>query len=186
VTRHDGELRLADWFCGGFTQAIATIPGVRPVHAANHWDCAIESHAANFPHVDHQLGDIRALDVARLPYAELFWASPECPQWSQANGEARTYATLDEALPGLEPVRDVEAERSRALMEEMPPYLRATATQGAPGTVSLGTRLLMPSPLHGAAWMAGSGGPGPPARDRDRLTHRAQNGHGGLGKTCRP
>jgi hypothetical protein len=51
VSRHDHELRLNDWFCGagGSTQAIASIPGVRPIHAANHWDRAIESHAANFP-----------------------------------------------------------------------------------------------------------------------------------------
>ena len=63
MTRHDDELRLADWFCGagGSTQAIATIPGVRPIHAANHWDRAIESHAANFPEVDHRLADIRDL-----------------------------------------------------------------------------------------------------------------------------
>lgn len=49
MSRHDHELRLADWFCGagGSTQGIATIPGVRPVHAANHWAKAIESHAAN-------------------------------------------------------------------------------------------------------------------------------------------
>src|SRR3954470_3976346 len=134
MARHDGELRLNDWFCGagGSTQVIATIPGVRPVHAANHWDRAIESHAANFPTVDHHLGDIRALDVAKLPYAELFWASPECPAWSQANGKEQQYATLDEALPGLEPVRDVEAERSRALMEEVPLYLGAMALRGKP------------------------------------------------------
>ena len=55
MSRHDHELRLADWFCGagGSTQGIATIPGVRPIHAANHWDRAIESHAVNFPEVDH-------------------------------------------------------------------------------------------------------------------------------------
>lgn len=70
--------------------------------------------------------------MAKLPYAELFWASPECPQWSQANGKTLAYATLDEALPGLEPVRDVEAERSRALMEKVPLYLRAMALRGKP------------------------------------------------------
>jgi DNA (cytosine-5)-methyltransferase 1 len=72
------------------------------------------------------------INVSTLPYAELFWASPECPQWSQVNGKTRTYATLDEALSGLEPVRDVEAERSRALMEEVPLYLRAMALRGKP------------------------------------------------------
>lgn len=33
-------------------QGLSVIPGVRPVHAANHWARAIESHAANFPDVD--------------------------------------------------------------------------------------------------------------------------------------
>jgi DNA (cytosine-5)-methyltransferase 1 len=135
VSRHDHNLRLNDWFCGagGSTQACASIPGVLPVHAANHWDRAIESHAANFPDVDHHQGDIRDIDVRTLPYAELFWASPECPQWSQGNGKGQdVYASTDEAIPGLEPVRDVEADRSRALMEEIPLYLRAMALRGKP------------------------------------------------------
>lgn len=127
-------LRLSDWFCGagGSTQGLAAVPGVEALHAANHWDRAVESHAANFPDVDHHCGDIRDLDVSRLPYAELFWASPECPQWSQANGKQRTYAINDVELPGLERPRDVEAERSRALMEEVPLYLEAMALRGRP------------------------------------------------------
>jgi len=133
--RHDGELRLNDWFCGagGSTQGIATIPGVRPVHAANHWAKAIESHAANFPDVDHWKGDIRDLDVAKLPPAELFWASPECTNWSKAKGKTRDYAVTDTALPGMEdPVPSEEVERSRALMEEVPLYLEAMTRRGMP------------------------------------------------------
>lgn len=127
-------LRLSDWFCGagGSTQGLASVPGVEPVHAANHWARAIESHAANFPDVDHHQGDIRDLDVSKLPYAEMFWASPECPAWSQANGKQRTYATCDQEIPGLERPRDEEAERSRALMEEVPLYLEAMAARGRP------------------------------------------------------
>lgn len=133
--RHDTDLRLNDWFCGagGSTQGIATIPGVRPIHAANHWARAIESHAVNFPDVDHHMGDIRDLDVSRLPYAELFWASPECTTWSRARGKAQDYAVTDTALPGLEePAPPEEVERSRALMEEVPMYLRAMALRGKP------------------------------------------------------
>jgi DNA (cytosine-5)-methyltransferase 1 len=40
-------------------------PGVQPAHAANHWARAIESHAANFPDVDHWKGDIQDLDVRK-------------------------------------------------------------------------------------------------------------------------
>lgn len=135
MTRHDHDLRLNDWFCGagGSTQGIATIPGVRPIHAANHWQRAIESHAANFPDVDHHQGDIRDLDVSKLPYAEIFWASPECTTWSRARGKSQDYAVTDTALPGLEePAPTEEVERSRALMEEVPMYLRAMALRGKP------------------------------------------------------
>lgn len=133
--RHDTELRYSDWFagCGGSTQGVATIPGVRPVHAANHWAKAIESHAVNFPDVDHHMGDIRDIDVSRLPYAELFWASPECTTWSKARGKAQDYAIADTAIPGLEePGPSEEVERSRALMEEVPMYLRAMALRRQP------------------------------------------------------
>ena len=129
----DGPLRIHDWFCGagGSTQGAAAVPGVEPTHAANHWKMAIESHAANFPQVDHWRGDIRDIDVARLPYAELFWASPECTNWTQAKGVEQTYREQD-ALPGMGPVTSEEADRSRALMEEVPQYLRAMALRGRP------------------------------------------------------
>jgi DNA (cytosine-5)-methyltransferase 1 len=128
-------LRLNDWFCGagGSTQGASSVPGVQPVHAANHWAQAIESHAVNFPEVDHWKGDIRDLDVAKLPYAEIFWASPECTNWSRAKGKAQDYAVTDTALPGLEdPAMAEEVERSRALMEEVPLYLRAMSLRGRP------------------------------------------------------
>lgn len=135
MARHDGPLRLADWFCGagGSTQGIAAIPGVQPVHAANHWARAIESHAANFPDVDHWKGDIRDLDVRKLPDAEIFWASPECTNWSRAKGRQQDYANADVALPGFEePAPAEEVERSRALMEEVPLYLEAMVLRGRP------------------------------------------------------
>lgn len=128
-------LRLNDWFCGagGSTQGWASVPGVAPTHAANHWQRAIESHAANYPDVDHHQGDIRDLDVSKLPYAELFWASPECTNWSRAKGRTQDYAVRDIALPGMEdPAPSEEVERSRALMEEVPLYLSAMALRGRP------------------------------------------------------
>jgi DNA (cytosine-5)-methyltransferase 1 len=135
MPRHDGRLRLTDWFCGagGSTQGAAAVPFVDPTQAANHWDRAIESHAANFPDVDHHQGDIRDLDVRTLPYSELFWASPECTNWSKAKGKQQDYANADVALPGLEdPAPAAEVERSRALMEEVPLYLEAMALRGKP------------------------------------------------------
>ena len=122
--RTGGALRLADWFCGagGSTQGAASVPGVEPIMAANHDALAIESHASNFPDVDHFRGDIKDVDVAKHPYAEIFWASPECTNWSVAKGRRADYADhpglWDEEGPGE------EVERSRALMEDVIRYLR--------------------------------------------------------------
>jgi DNA (cytosine-5)-methyltransferase 1 len=86
-------LTMVDFFCGagGSSQGAAAVPGVALRLAANHWDRAIASHAANFPHADHWQGDIHDADAARFPAADLFWASPECPQWSQARGTRRDF-----------------------------------------------------------------------------------------------
>lgn len=130
--RHDGSaLTLMDWFCGagGSSQGAHAVPGVRVELAANHWERALQSHAANFPDVDHFQGDIREADVTRWPAADLFWASPECPKWSVARGKKRDYVTsLQGALFGGE--KDEETERSRALMEEVPLYLAAAQRRG--------------------------------------------------------
>ncbi|MGW4241837.1 DNA cytosine methyltransferase [Nocardia sp. NPDC004722] len=120
-----------DWFCGagGSSQGAHAVPGVTVTRAANHWDRAIESHAANFTETDHYCGDIRTAPVERWPGVDLFWASPECPQWSSARGKKRDYdATMQGDL--FDTPRDEEADRSRALMEEVPLYLRGVAERG--------------------------------------------------------
>ncbi|MBF6457420.1 DNA cytosine methyltransferase, partial [Nocardia cyriacigeorgica] len=52
-----------------------------------------------------------------------------CPQWSSARGKKRDY---DNTLQGdlLDLQRDEEADRSRALMEEVPMYLRGVIERG--------------------------------------------------------
>ena len=131
--RHDNNaLTVMDWFCGagGSSQGMHSIPGVRMERAANHWDRAIESHAANFPTVDHYRGDIREAPVDKWPVTDIFWASPECPQWSNARGKKRDFdASLQgDLFDGFGPSEEVE--RSRALMEEVPMYLRGVQQRG--------------------------------------------------------
>ncbi|MET8985910.1 DNA cytosine methyltransferase [Nonomuraea wenchangensis] len=124
-------LTLMDWFCGagGSSQGAHAVPGVSVTLAANHWARAIESHATNFPETDHYQGDIREAPVHRWPVADIFWASPECPQWSNARGKVRDFATsMQGELFG--PEKDEEVERSRALMEEVPLYLRGVQDRG--------------------------------------------------------
>lgn len=130
--RNDNDaLTVMDWFCGagGSSQGMHSIPGVRVERAANHWAKAIESHAANFPAVDHYRGDIREAPVAQWPVTDIFWASPECPQWSNARGKKRDFAnSMQGDLFGDAPSEEVE--RSRALMEEVPMYLRGVQERG--------------------------------------------------------
>ena len=132
--RHDTDaLTVMDWFCGagGSSQGAHAVPGLRVARAANHWERAIESHAANFPEVDHYRGDIREAPVERWPVTDLFWASPECPQWSNARGKRRDF---DQSLQGdlfdEEFAPPEEVQRSRALMEEVPLYLRGVIARG--------------------------------------------------------
>jgi DNA (cytosine-5)-methyltransferase 1 len=118
-------LRLNDWFCGagGATQGAHQVPGVVPVLAANHDQLAIDTHSTNFPDVEHFRGDIRDLDVAGHPYAEIFWASPECTNWSQAKGKAVDFDGRQQ--PGLfgDPEIADDVARSRALMQDVIRYL---------------------------------------------------------------
>ncbi|MFF4741264.1 DNA cytosine methyltransferase [Streptomyces sp. NPDC001262] len=133
VYRHDGEISAMDWFCGagGSSQGMDAVPGVRVTRAANHWDEAIATHSMNFPATDHWQGDIRTAPVEKWPVTQLFWASPECPKWTVARGKRRDFHNTNQAeLPGLERPRNPEDERSRALMEEVPMYLRGVQERG--------------------------------------------------------
>ncbi|MDK0520356.1 DNA cytosine methyltransferase [Streptomyces sp. ML-6] len=146
--RHDNDaITVMDWFAGagGSSQGMHAVPGVRVERAANHWDLALDSHEANFPGASHYRGDIRKAPVWSWPVTDLFWASPECTNWSIAKGrkrsfehavqgdlldlyaelEAEQYADADLADP-----QESAEEESRALMEEVPLYLRGVIERG--------------------------------------------------------
>ena len=125
-------LTLVDFFCGagGSSQGAAAVPGVSVRLAANHWDKAIESHSLNFPGTEHFQGDIHDADVRRFPAGDLFWASPECPAWSQARGKRRDYDKQPDLFGDVLP--DAAADRSRALMWDVPKYLEAMKLRGRP------------------------------------------------------
>lgn len=146
--RHDGsDLTLMDWFCGagGSSQGAHAVPNLRVARAANHWKQAIKSHQFNFPGVAHYRGDVRKANVWAWPVADLFWASPECTNWSVAKGKKRSfakavqgdlldlYAELEDEKFGTadeESAPTPEEEESRALMEEVPLYLRGVIERG--------------------------------------------------------
>lgn len=137
--RNDNDaLTVMDWFCGagGSSQGVHAVPGVRVERAANHWRLAIESHAANFPTTSHYQGDIRKAPVWDWPVTDIFWASPECTNWSVAKGKKRDFAgamqgsLLDLLASTDEDDNPSPEEESRALMEEVPLYLRGVQERG--------------------------------------------------------
>jgi DNA (cytosine-5)-methyltransferase 1 len=130
--QRNGGLRAMSWFCGagGDSQALHGIPFIDLFLVANHWERAIESHAANFPWVEHYRGDIREAPVERWPVADIFWASPECPQWSNARGKRRDFDATMQGVLFEDGATPEEVERSRALMEEVPLYLRGVQDRG--------------------------------------------------------
>ncbi|WP_157103739.1 DNA cytosine methyltransferase [Nocardia harenae] len=125
---------FAGW--GGDSLGWDEVPGVELRIAANHNETAVAVHALNFPDAEHlPPGDVEDIDLATLPPTELFWASPACPEWTDAKGVRRgfdrsnQYTMFDEELGVIE---DPESARSRALVEQIPRYLRAMAGRGRP------------------------------------------------------
>lgn len=120
---------------GGDYLGWRAVPGLAGRIAANHNPVCVAVHELNFPTVEHlPPGDVRDIDLTRLPATELFWASPACPEWSDAKGQKRYFDQsnqyrFDEEL-GL--VEDPASGRSRALVEQIPRYLRAMAARGKP------------------------------------------------------
>jgi DNA (cytosine-5)-methyltransferase 1 len=83
-------MRAIDLFSGwgGFT-AGAQEAGVRVVWAANHWQIAVDVHAANHPGVAHACQDLRQADWTALPRFDLLLASPACQGHSEASQPKR-------------------------------------------------------------------------------------------------
>ncbi|MFG2447549.1 DNA methyltransferase [Nocardia fluminea] len=127
---------FAGW--GGDTEGFDAVPGVSTALAGNHNPICVQVHQLNYPHAEHlPPGDVTALDLATLPYTELFWASPACPAWTDAKGKKRyfdqsnQYTLLEDTELGIQ-VEDPTEARSRALIEQIPRYLRAMAGRGTP------------------------------------------------------
>ncbi|MFD0366347.1 DNA cytosine methyltransferase, partial [Nocardia sp. GCM10030253] len=125
---------FAGW--GGDSLGWEQVPGVELRIAANHNPVAVAVHELNFPGAEHlPPGDVEDLDIEDLPATELFWASPACPEWTDAKGvkryfdQSNQYTMFDEQL-GM--VEDPAATRSRALVKQIPRYLRSMAARGKP------------------------------------------------------
>ena len=86
---------VVDMFCGaggestGIFQAAAKQGMKIHLTAINHWERAMETHAANHPYADHLCESIERLDPTKVVpggRVNLLWASPECTHHSVARG----------------------------------------------------------------------------------------------------
>jgi len=83
-------LTFTDIFCGAGGSSIGlAAAGYELKLAANHWDRAIETHAANFRDAEHLCADVNNYDMRRLPRTDILWASPICTEISPAGGRRR-------------------------------------------------------------------------------------------------
>lgn len=73
---------------GGFTSG-AEAAGVRVLYAVNHWELAVEIHAANHPDTLHERENIHVVDWTAVPAHDLMLASPACTGHTPARGKER-------------------------------------------------------------------------------------------------
>lgn len=89
-------LTVTDLFAGfgGASSGAVQVPGIDLKIAANHWQLAVDVHNENHPTVDHACVDLHLEDPSYFPSTDVLWASPECTQWSQANGKKPDLAPM--------------------------------------------------------------------------------------------
>ena len=81
-------LRAADLFCGagGTTAGAEATGGCRVEFAVNHWDVAVRTHSANFPHAKHVNSRLDQVNPGECGRIDALFASPECTHHSRARG----------------------------------------------------------------------------------------------------
>jgi DNA (cytosine-5)-methyltransferase 1 len=126
---------FTDLFCGaGGSSLGAELVGGRLRLGLNHWQRAIETHAVNFEHADHDCEDVSSLTTAqirRYPDSDILMASPECTNHSLAKGARRrkpqAASLFDDGPAGSE-----EQDRSRATMWDVCRFAEQKLLKGRP------------------------------------------------------
>jgi DNA (cytosine-5)-methyltransferase 1 len=129
------SVEITDLFCGaGGSSLGAELAGAELRLGLNHWPRAIETHATNFEHADHDCNDVSSLSTARIrgyPFSDILLASPECTNHSLAKGGKRLKPQAS-SLFDDGPAGDDEAERSRATMWDVVRFADQKRLQGRP------------------------------------------------------
>ena len=88
-------IRVVDLFCGaggsssGMKRAARRLGRRLHMTVINHWECAVKTHTANHPDVEHLCDSLEEIDpreVVSSGRLDLLWASPECIGFSNAAG----------------------------------------------------------------------------------------------------
>ncbi|WP_274558005.1 DNA cytosine methyltransferase [Streptomyces spiramyceticus] len=88
--------RVIDMLCGAGGSSTGLVEaGYELILGINHWQLAIDTHAANHPNADHLTIDISGLPMRHLPKADVLWASVICTEISPAGGRRRESKQLD-------------------------------------------------------------------------------------------
>lgn len=128
-------LTAADMFCGaGGSSMGAEMAGVELKLALNHWQRAIETHQANFPHAEHDCEDVSSLttgQIRRYPDTDILLASPECTNHSLAKGAQRRKPQAG-SLFDDGPAGSDEQDRSRATMWDVVRFAEQKQLKGQP------------------------------------------------------
>lgn len=129
------SITVTDLFCGAGGSSIgAEVAGATLRLGLNHWQRAIETHATNFQHADHDCEDVSSLTTAqirRYPDSDILLASPECTNHSLAKG-ARRRKPQAASLFEDGPAGDDEQDRSRATMWDVCRFAEQKAIKGRP------------------------------------------------------
>ena len=124
------RLNIIDMFCGGGGESTGLISAAHEygfdvnLSAINHWERAIETHAANYPFAEHRIEDVQTINPETLKASkdtDLLWASPGCQHFSVARGGKPRNEQL--RAPAREVLRFVETiHPKRVIIENVPEF----------------------------------------------------------------
>lgn len=124
------KLNIVDMFCGGGGESTGLISAAHDfgfdinMSAINHWERAIETHAANYPFAEHRIEDVQTINPESLKASvntDLLWASPGCQHFSLARGGKPRNEQM--RAPAWEVLRFVETiHPKRVIIENVPEF----------------------------------------------------------------
>lgn len=123
-------MNVIDLFAGaGGTSTGAKQAGATVVWAANHWQTAVNTHAANHPETEHACQDLHLADWTRIKPYDWMMASPSCKGHTRARGKDRPHHDAERATAWAV-VDCAEATRPLGLTVENVPEFREWVLYG--------------------------------------------------------